>query len=73
MKKIKNSEVRKMSEIKLTKRGQAIAEMGKQRHTVKPFNYRLYKYSVNNEVVGCKLVNMTEIHPTKEYWNFIRV
>ena len=62
-----------MNDIKLTKRGQAIAEIGKKRHTVKPFNYRLYKYSVKGETVGCKLVNMTEIHPTKKSWNYIRV
>lgn len=57
----------------LTKRGQAIADMGKNKHTVKPFNYRLYKYSVNGETVGCKLVNMTEIHPQKPHSTLVRV
>lgn len=62
-----------MNKITLTKRGQAIAEMGKKRHTVKTFNYRLYKYCVNGETVGCRLVNMTEYHPKKSFGYLIKV
>lgn len=57
----------------LTERGQAIAERGKKRCTVKNFTYRLYKYYVNDEIVGCKLVNLNEIHPTKPYGYIVRV
>ena len=50
-----------------------MTNMGKKRHTVKPFNYRLYKYSVNGETVGCELVNMTEIHPQKSHSTLVRL
>ena len=52
----------------LTKRGQIIADQGKNRQTVKNYTNRLYILKRNGEPVGCEIVSTPTKFPPKEYF-----